>query len=112
MSAQNQVFRLRELPLDVDFTAIIATLQERYPRCKVKQGASVILPSPYTTAEKTALVQFFDTTKALDKLGSEPSKACAVIDYRRPDMVRIIIDKDFYELTQLNGPASLPITVE
>ncbi|KAI5837201.1 ankyrin repeat-containing domain protein [Morchella snyderi] len=114
MSNQNQVFRLRELPLDVNFTKIIATLQEKFPRCKVDRSGSksAILPSPYSTTEKTALVQFFDTTQALDKLGSDPKRACAVIDYNRPNMVRMIIDKDFYELTQLNEPKSLPITAD
>jgi hypothetical protein len=113
MSIISPVFRARGIPLDADLSKIITTLREAYPGFSVNRDACAIVPSPYTsTTDKTALIQFFRTPPALERLGAPGQKDSVLIDYRRPGMVQLIIDKEFYELTQLYEPKPLPITAE
>lgn len=104
------VFRVRGIPCDADIGEVLSILREKFPNNHIDPNESGIAPSPYDNTQ-TAFIQFFDSPpETLENLGHN---GCIVLTYRfRPRKVHIIIDKDFYELTQLYNPEELPITAE
>lgn len=112
MTTINSVFRARDIPVDADLNKVITTLGEAYSGFSVQRDLCTIVPSPYTTTHKSALIQFFRPPPALARLGTPNQRDSVVLDFGRPNMTTLTLDKDFYELTQLYEPKPLPITAE
>jgi hypothetical protein len=106
----SRVFRVRSIPPDADISEVLSILREKFRNNHIDPDESSIAPSPYDNTQ-TAFIQFFNfPPETLANLGHNGS---IVLTYRfRPKKVNIIIDKDFYELTQLYKPEELPITAE
>ncbi|KAH0603219.1 uncharacterized protein H6S33_008223 [Morchella sextelata] len=106
----SQVFRVRSIPPDADISEVLSILREKFLNNHIDPDESSIAPSPYDNTQ-TAFIQFFNfPPETLANLGHNGS---IVLTYRfRPKKVNIIIDKDFYELTQLYKPEELPITAD
>lgn len=106
----SEVFRVRNIPPDADISEVLSVLGERFPNNHIDLDESSIVPSPYDNTQ-TALIQFLNSPP--ESLANLAHTGCIVLTYRfRPKKVNIVIDKEFYELTQLYTPEESPITAE